>query len=98
MSSSPQPPFEMHPQGVGGFTSFEIGGEVVALPLLAVTKASLRGATQQEIIIEFPKTIARVSGAGLGEVFAHFLTGRVRILRRGQHGACAISGVQIVDS
>jgi hypothetical protein len=98
MNSVPQPPFEIHPQGVGGFTSFEIGSEIVALPLLAVIKASLRGTVQQEIIIEFPKTIARVSGTGLGEVFAYFLTGRVRVLRRGQHGVCTINGVQILDS
>ncbi len=98
MITPAQPPFEMHAQGAGGFTAFECGGETVALPLLTVTKASLRGTTEQQIVIEYSKAIARVTGSGLGEIFGHFLTGRIRVLRCGRHGICTISTVQVVDS
>lgn len=98
MNLPAQPPFEIHPQGAGGFTSFECGNEVVALPLLAVVRASLRGTTQQEVVIEFPRFLARIGGTGLADVFSHFLTGRVRVMRRGQHGQCTINSIQITET
>jgi hypothetical protein len=49
------------------------------------------------MILEYGRTGAVIEGGGLSELFGHLLSGRVRVIRRGQHGACLISAVQIID-
>lgn len=96
MIDHPLHPFEMHPQGGGGFTVFE-AGESVALPLLRLEKATLRGIDGQRMSLEFSSAMVVVEGEGLTELFGHLLAGRVKTIRRGKHAACVVGAIQIVD-
>jgi hypothetical protein len=97
MSDSLSHPYEMHAQGGGGFTTFE-STEAVALPLMLLAKATLRGANGQRMILEYGSTSAVVEGEGLTELFAHLLSGRVKTLRVGRHAGCAVKVIQILDA
>lgn len=90
-----QPPFEMHPQG-GGFTVFE-AGDSVGLPLIQLARATLRGASGQRISLEFNAAQVVIEGEHLAELFGHLLDGRVKTIRRGHHGNCIISAVQVAE-
>ena len=96
MIDQPTHPFEMHPQGGGGFTIFE-AGESVALPLLRLEKATLRGVDGQRMSLEFSSALVVIEGKGLSDLFGHLLAGRVKAIRRGQHTTCIVGVIQIVD-
>ena len=96
MIDQPTHPFEMHPQGGGGFTVFE-AGESVALPLLRLEKATLRGVDGQRMSLEFSSALVVVEGEGLADLFGHLLAGRVRAIRHGRHAICIVKVIQIVD-
>ena len=97
MSTSPSQPYEMHVQGGGGFTIFE-SSEAVALPLLQLSKATLRGATGQRMILEYGAATVVAEGDGLGELFSHLLSGRVKTIRNGNHAGCSVTAIQVVDT
>ena len=97
MSDPPPLPYEMHAQGSGGFTTFE-STEAVALPLMLLTKATLRGTNGQRMILEYGSTSTVIDGDGLTELFAHLLSGRVKSLRLGRHDGCSVKGIQIIDN
>lgn len=91
-------PFELHTQGHGGgFVVFETS-ESVALPLLALRRAVLRGAAQQSIVLEFEAQVAVIDGSGLTDLFAHLLSGRLKTIRCGRHEACVIERVHLTDA
>jgi hypothetical protein len=96
MTDQPTHPFETHAHGGGGFTVFE-SGESVALPLLHLNKATLRGPGGQRIVLEYPETQVVVEGEGLDELFTHVLAGFVRTIRRGKHGRCVVGVIQVLD-
>ena len=96
MIDQPTHPFEMHPQGGGGFTVFE-AGESVALPLLRLEKATLRGIDGQRMSFEFSSTLVVVEGEGLAELFGHLLAGRVKAIRCGKHASSIVAVIQIMD-
>ncbi|MBI2516007.1 MAG: hypothetical protein HYV95_03750 [Opitutae bacterium] len=89
-------PYEMHPQGGAGFTVFE-AGEAVGLPLLHLNKATLRGAGGLKMTLEFSAAQVVVEGEGLAELFGHLLAGKVKTIRRGTHGVCVVTAVQVLD-
>lgn len=97
MTNSTPQPYEMHAHGGGGFTVFD-SGEAVALPLLHLSKATLRGAGGQRMGLEYASAMVVVEGDGLAELFAHLLAGRVKTIRAGRHQDCTISQVQVVDA
>ncbi len=90
-------PYEMHPPGGGGFTCFD-AGDLVALPLIHLNKATLRGTSGQRIALEFGTVSAVVEGDGMTELFGHLLNGQVKTLRRGQRGNCVIRAIQVIDT
>ena len=92
-----QHPYEMHPQGGGGFTVFE-ASDAVGLPLMHLNKATLRGAGGQRMGLEFSAAQVVVEGEGLAELYGHLLAGRVKAIRRGTHGECVVLNVQILDA
>jgi hypothetical protein len=96
MPDQPINPYEMHPPGGGGFTVFE-SADAVALPLLHLGKATLRGAGGQRMSFEFTGALVVVEGEGLAELFAHLLAGRVKTIRPGKHAACVVTGIQVLD-
>lgn len=97
MLTPDSPPFEMHAAGGGGFTIFETA-DAVALPLMLLAKATLRGDTGQRLVLEYGATFAVVEGEGLAELFAHLLAGRVKVIRCGRHAVCVVRLIQILDT
>ena len=88
-------PFELHARGGGRFVTFEVD-ESVALPLIALNTATLRGSTEnQAIVLAFASHLVEIQGAGLNEVFDHLLGGLVRVVRQGRHEKCIVEKVQI---
>ena len=91
-------PFELHTQGHGsGFVVFETS-EAIALPLMALRRAVLRGAAQQSIVLEFEDHVAVIDGAGLGALFSHLLLGRLRAVRCGRHEECVVESIRLADA
>jgi len=93
---STTPPYDMHSQGGGGFTTFE-ARDAVALPMMLLAKATLSGPSGQRMVLEFGQTSAVVEGENLADLFAHLLSGRVKTMRVGQHATCSIRCIQILD-
>ena len=90
-------PFELHAHGGGRFVTFEVD-ESVALPLIALNTATLRGSTgNQAIVLAFASHLVEIQGTGLNEVFEHLLGGLVRVIRRGQHGKCIVEKIQVAE-
>lgn len=88
-------PYELHQHG-GGFTVFE-SADAVALPLIQLAKATLRGTGGTRMIFEFSAAQVVVDGDGLTELYGHLLAGRVKAIRRGIHDGCTVTGIQISD-
>jgi hypothetical protein len=66
-------PYELHSQSGGGFVTFEVG-ESVALPLIALNTATLRGSSEsQAIVLSFASHLVEIQGTGLNEIFDHLL-------------------------
>jgi hypothetical protein len=88
-------PYELHSQGGGGFVTFEVG-ESVALPLIALNTATLRGSSEsQAIVLSFASHLVEIEGTGLNEIFDHLLGGLVRVIRQGRHEKCVIAKVYV---
>jgi hypothetical protein len=88
-------PYELHSHGGGGFVTFEVG-ESVALPLIALNSATLRGPSEsQTIVLAFTSHLVEIQGAGLDEVFDHLLGGVVRVIRQGHHEKCVVEKVYV---
>jgi hypothetical protein len=96
MTDQPTHPFETHAHGGGGFTVFE-SSESVALPLLHLNKATLRGPGGQRMVLGYPETQVVVEGEGLDELFAHVLAGFVRTIRKGKYESCLITAIHVLD-
>lgn len=90
-------PFELHAHGGGRFVTFEVD-ESVALPLIALNTATLRGSTEnQAIVLAFVSHLVEIQGTGLNEVFEHLLGGLVRVVREGRHEKCIVEKIQIAE-
>jgi len=88
-------PYELHSHGGGGFVTFEVG-ESVALPLIALNTATLRGSSEsQTIVLAFASHLVEIQGTRINEIFEHLLGGVVRVIRRGQHEKCIIEKIHI---
>lgn len=90
------PPFDLHTHGTGGFVTFELSADqFVAVQLIALDKATLRG--DKEIALEFPNRTVHINGSGLRGLFDFLLSGKVKLLRKGQVDECAVSGIEIFE-
>ena len=91
-------PFELHTQGHGGgFVIFETS-EAVALSLMALRRAVLRGEAQQSVLLEFDAQVVVIDGTGLDDLFAHLLSGRLKAVRCGRHEACVVESIRLTDA
>jgi hypothetical protein len=90
-------PYELHSHGGGGFVTFEVG-ESVALPLIALKTATLRGSTESHtMVLSFESHLVEINGTGLNEVFEHLLGGVVRVIRRGRHEKCIVEAIHVAE-
>lgn len=90
-------PYDLHVHGSGAFITFEIG-DAVALPLLSLSKAILRGERSAEIVLSFAELQLVIEGSGLELLFEHLLSGRVKSIRAGEYEACRVDKITAHDS
>ena len=81
----------------GGFITFERSEERIAVQLLALDKAILRGTKGTLMVLEFANRSIHVSGNGLSELFQHLLSGRVKVIREGRHDQCTVEAITFVE-
>jgi hypothetical protein len=93
-------PYELHNQGGGGFVSFDSRqGDIVALPLISLTRASLHTRDkEQELVLDFESAQVRIHGSGITSLMDHLLAGRVKMIRTGTFDECHVQTLEIVDA
>ena len=89
--------YDLHEHGSGGFITFERSDERLAVQLLALDKAILRGTKGTLMVLEFSNRSLHVSGSGLTELFEHLLGGRVKVIREGNHAQCVIEMITLFE-
>jgi hypothetical protein len=90
-------PFDLHVHGSGAFIAFEIG-DIVALPLLSLGKATLRGEKGAEVVLCFVEHQVVIEGTGLQALFEHLLSGRVKSIRAGEYETCCVTRIAIHEA
>lgn len=89
-------PFDLHTHGSSGFIVFETH-ESVGLPLMSLGKATLRGESGRQIVLEFADSQVVVEGEGLQNLFSHILLGRAKTIRPGTTTGCTVANIHILD-
>lgn len=95
-SSPAHLPYDLHTHGTGAFIIFEMG-DSIALPLMALTRTTIRGSTGRQLVLNFPEDQVIVEGEGLSTLLHHILLGRVRTIRVGKTNECTVSRIQAVE-
>jgi len=90
-------PYDTYIHDKAGFVAFAIGGEFIALPLPALSKASLR-AGSTAIAMEFGSLLVRIDGRGLEELFESILLGQIRVVRTGRHPSCTVESIRLSET
>ena len=89
------PPFELYPQGSGGFVCFELHNERMALPYLALEKVIM---TDESCLkFSFGSRSIFLSGSGLSALFEHLLLIRIKVIRCGKSGICAVNQISLYE-
>ncbi len=97
MNSTEELPYELHTHGSGAFVIFNVADQI-ALPLLALTRATLRATPAGEkLTLEFHGVEVAIDGCGLGLVLDHLLAGRVKRVSCARDGACEITAIRVAD-
>jgi hypothetical protein len=98
MNSATELPYELHTQGYGAFVTFALG-EQIALPLLTLARATLRGTdATDELVLEFHGVEVAIAGHGLSLLLEHLLAGRVKRISVAHDGTCGITAIRIIES
>lgn len=95
-----QHPYALFSHGSGGFVSFDCtGGDVLSLPLLSLTRATLRTrGSRCELVLEFESNQVTLRGTGLAGLSDHLFAARVKMIRTGKFEGCSIESIQVVDA
>lgn len=98
MNSTIELPYELHTHGSGAFLIFNVGDQI-ALPLLALARATLRATHEgDEIALEFQNVEIAIEGRGLLLLLDHLLAGRVKRISCAEHAGCEVTGIRIVET
>ena len=89
-------PYDTYADDKAGFLTLAFRGEFISLPLLSLSKASLRGAALA-IVLEFGTTLVQIDGKQMGDLFEDILLGKVRVIRTGKHPLCTVENIRISD-
>lgn len=65
---------------------------------MALAKATLRGDSGTQIVLEFANDQIAIEGECLFELFAHILSGRTRVIRKGTSACGSIRVIHIMDT
>ena len=87
-------PYDTYEKDKAGFLTLSVRGEFIAIPLLALGKATLSGEAAS-IVLEFGRSMARIEGRKLDELFEDILLCKVRVIRVGRHPMCTIERILI---
>lgn len=87
-------PYDANVSERASFLSIALSGDLLALPLLALGKASLRG-NAASIVLEFSRLIVKIEGRRLNHLFDEILTCKVREIRVGKHPMCTVESIRI---
>jgi hypothetical protein len=90
-------PYDLYPQGSGGFVTFELPSEHVSLQLLAMERATMRGDTGHLVILQFAASSVHIVGNGLTTLREHLLSGRVKTIRPGSHDTCTVEQISLYE-
>lgn len=98
MNSAASLPYELHTHGSGAFVIFNATDQV-ALPLLALARATLRETQERdEIALDFQSVEVVIEGRGLGDMMEHLLAGRVKRVSCANDGACEIARLRFTET
>lgn len=98
MNSTAELPYELHTHGSGAFVIFNVT-EQIALPLIAMIRATLRAnGDGDEIILEFQTAEVVITGRGLTLLLEHLLAGRVKRISRASDAVCDVAGIRFTES
>lgn len=89
-------PYDTYEKDKAGFLTLAVQREFIAIPLLALGKATL-SAEAASIVLEFGRLMAKIEGRKLDELFEDILLCQVRVIRVGRHPMCTIERILIND-
>jgi len=87
-------PYDIYSSDRAAFLTLAVHREFMALPLDALGKATL-GGEAASIVLEFGRSMARIEGRKLDELFEDILLSKVRVIRLGRHPSCTIERILI---
>lgn len=90
-------PYDTYEKDKAGFLTLAVQREFIAIPLLALGKATLSGEAGS-IVLELGRLIVKVEGRQLDDLFEDILLGKVRVIRAGEHPSCTVKNIRITES
>ncbi len=90
-------PYDTYERDKAGFLTLAAQGEFIALPLLALGKASLRGEAAC-IVLEFGRLLVKIEGRKLDDLFEDILLCKVRVVRVGKHPNCSVEFIRVCNA
>jgi hypothetical protein len=90
-------PYDTYTSEKASYLTFAVRREFIALPLLSLNKASLRG-DADSLALEFGTTIVQITGRNLDDLFEDILLGKVRIIREGKHLSCTVDTIRFREA
>lgn len=97
MNSTAEVPYELHTHGCGAFVIFNISDQI-ALPLIALTRATLRGTRDgDELVLEFQGVEVVIEGRALAPMLDHLLAGKVKKVSCARDGTCEVARIRLTE-
>ena len=97
MTSTAELPYELHTHGCGAFGIFNVTDQI-ALPLIALARATLRGMQDgDELVLEFQGVEVVIEGRTLGLMLEHLLAGKVKRVSCARDGACEVARIRLTE-
>ncbi len=98
MNSTAEVPYELHTHGCGAFVIFNVTDQI-ALPLIALARATLRGTRDgDELVLEFQGVELVIEGRALGLMLEHLLAGKVKRVSCASDGTCEIARIRLMET
>ncbi len=98
MNSASSLPYELHTHGSGAFVIFNATDQV-ALPLMALARATLRESQEQdEIALDFQNVEVVIEGRRLAVMLEHLLAGRVKRISTASDDSCEVAAIRVTET
>lgn len=90
-------PYDANVSERASFLTIAVDGELVALPLMALGRASLRS-DAASMVLEFSRNVVKIEGRRLDHLFDEILMCKVRLIRVGRHPICTVESIRMSQS